>query len=687
MAQKTKFDLSKIRNIGIIAHIDAGKTTTTELILNYTGKEHKIGRVDEGTATTDWMPEEQEKGITITSAATTCYWKGYRINIIDTPGHVDFTAEVERSLRVLDGAVGIFCGVAGVQAQSETVWRQADKYKVPRIAYINKMDRIGADFERAVESIRTKLKANPIPIQLPYGMEKDFQGIIDLISEKLILFDEESEGRKFFLEEIPPEYRERAQLAREEMLEKLADLSDEFAEKYLEGNFTEEDIHKVLRQITLQGKGVPTLLGSSLKCKGGQPLLDAIVRYLPSPLEVAPQEGINFKGEKVTVTSDPSKPLVALVFKIMAEEHGDLTYLRIYSGKLAPKDEVFNTNKRKRERIGHLYLMHANRKERINLAQAGEIVAVTGLKYSVTGDTLCKKPAQVILEPIQFPHTVISLAIEPKSNKDRGKIEEAMKRLEKEDPTFEWKQDPETGQTIISGMGELHLEIITHRLLHYYKVEARVGKPRVSYKQTLEKAVTVEEEFDREQGGVRHYAKVKLHFEPWTPEGKKTFVFEVDRRLTEIEPEFLAAIEEGIRSTASGGVGWGYPLINFKATLLDAVFNEFSTEVAFSAVASFALQQAAEKSGLILLEPIMKIEVTVPEEFMGDVIQDLHARRAEIEEVQKSDNTSLIQGKVPLSKMFGYSTTLRSLSHGRGTFTLEPYQYAPVPPQELPEFF
>lgn len=682
-----KFDIDKVRNIGIIAHIDAGKTTTTEVILNYTGKEHKIGKVDEGTATTDWMQEEQERGITITSAATTCYWQDHRINIIDTPGHVDFTAEVERSLRVLDGAVGVFCGVAGVQAQSETVWRQADKHKIPRLAYINKMDRVGASFKRVIESIKKKLRIIPLPIQIPYGQEKDFLGLIDLVQMKAFTFDDASEGRHFEEKEIPEELVEEANQYREALMNTLSDHSDEFAEKYLEGEVTVEEIHQLIREVTLQNKAVPVLVGSSLKWKGVQPLLNAIVRYLPSPVEVAPQVGHNSKAEEVVVHHDPQKPLVGLVFKIFTEEHGDLTYFRLYSGKLAPKDEVLNTNQKKRERIGQVYIMHANQREKVDSAQAGEIVAVTGLKFSVTGDTLCKKPAQIILENIQFPHTVISMAIEPKSNKDRGKIEEAMKRLEKEDPTFEWKTDPDTGQTIISGMGELHLEIVTHRLLGTYKVDAKVGTPRVSYKQTLEKAITTEYEFIRDQGGNNLYGKVEIRFEPWTPEGKDLIAFENKTHPSDVPPEFVAAVEEGIRSSATGGVGWGYPLINFKATLLKGKRNDDSTDTAFGAAASMALRQAVEELGTTLLEPLMSIEVTVPEEFMGEIIQNLHTRRAEIQEVEKDEEICLIRCTAPLSKMFGYSTAQRSLSQGRATYSMEPCKYTPVHPDDVPKFF
>ena len=673
--------LERCRNIGIMAHIDAGKTTTTERILYYTGITYKIGEVHEGTATMDFMEQEQERGITITSAATTCFWKNHRINIIDTPGHVDFTIEVERSLRVLDGAIAIFCAVGGVEPQSETVWRQADKYGVPKIAFVNKMDRVGADFEGVIQQMIDKLGANPVAIQVPIGKEDKFQGVIDIIRRKALYFDEATKGAKVIEEEIPSEYKDEVEAKREALLEKLAEYDDDFAEKYLEGEeISEKEIKSLLRKLTIQMKLVPVLCGSAFKNKGVQPLLDAVIDYLPSPIDIPAVKGIDPEtGKEITRETSDDAPFAALAFKIMTDPYvGQLTFLRVYSGHTSSGTVVLNPRKGKTERIGRLLKMHANKREEIKEIYAGDICAAVGLKNTYTGDTLCDPKAPIVLESMEFPAPVISIAIEAKTKEDQEKLSMALNKLALEDPSFSVRIDEETGQTIISGMGELHLEIIVDRLRREFKVDCNVGKPQVAYKETITKSTKVEGKYIKQSGGRGQYGHVWLEIEP-NERGKG---FEFINKITGgvIPKEYIPAVEAGVKEAMERGVLAGYPVVDVKVTLFDGSYHEVdSSEMAFKIAASQAFQEGAKKCNPILLEPIMKVEVTTPEEYMGDVIGDLNSRRAKIQGMDVRGNVRVIKAEVPLATMFGYSTDLRSLTQGRGTFTMQFSHYEPLP--------
>ncbi len=677
--------IEKVRNIGIMAHIDAGKTTTTERILYYTGKTYKIGEVDEGTAVMDFMEQEQERGITITSAATTCFWKEHRINIIDTPGHVDFTIEVERSLRVLDGAVAIFSGVEGVEPQSETVWRQADKYRVPRIAYINKMDRIGADFFRVVEEMEEKLSSTAVPIQIPVGVEDNFVGVVDLIEEKAYIYDSDLLGARYRVTEIPEELKEEASHWRELLLETLAEIDEEFMDVYVDGGeVSPEFIRAAIRRKTLSFEIVPVLCGSSFKNKGVQPLLDAIVYYLPSPADLPPVKGINPKNgrEELRAPSD-DEPFSAVVFKIMTDPHmGQLVFFRIYSGTVSIGQTVYNSNKDKRERVSKLLLMHANRREEIKIANAGDIVASLGLRSATTGDTLCDMKHPIQFEQMEFPEPVVSVAIEPKSKVEHEKLANALNKLTVEDPTFRVKISEETGQTIISGMGELHLEIIVDRLRREFKVNANVGKPQVAYKETITDTAEAEGKYIKQTGGRGQYGHVKIVVEPNPGKGFE-FVSEIKGGV--IPQEFIPSVEVGVKEAMTVGVLMGYPMIDVKVRLIDGSYHEVdSSDLAFKIASSMAFKKAAERAKPILLEPIMKIEIITPEAYLGDIISDLNARRGRIEGIEEiTSSIKAIKGFVPLSETFGYATALRSLSQGRATYSMHFYRYEPIPPDVL----
>jgi elongation factor G len=675
--------LEKTRNIGIAAHIDAGKTTTTERILYYTGRIHRVGEVHEGSATMDWMEQEQERGITITSAATTCFWKEHRINIIDTPGHVDFTVEVERSLRVLDGAIAIFCAVGGVQPQSETVWRQANRYRVPRIAFINKMDRVGADFFRVVERIRDRLNTNAVPIQIPLGQEEFFQGVIDLVEMQAVYWLDEM-GTQYEYRPIPAELQAQAEEWREKMVEAAVEMDDHLMEKYLEGMpISKEELKAALRKGTLEFKLVPVLCGSAYKNKGIQLLLDAVVDYLPSPLDIGAVRGIHPEthAELWRQPSD-SEPFCALAFKIQNDPYvGKLTYLRIYSGKLSKGSYVYNATKEVRERVGRVLQMHANRREDIDEAFAGDIVGVIGFQQTTTGDTLCDPSHPILLEPPQFPEPVISLAIEPRTKADQDKLANALQRLAAEDPTFRISTDPETGQTIISGMGELHLEIILDRLQREFGVSANQGRPQVAYKETIRTQARAEGKFIRQSGGRGQYGHCVLQVEPAEP--GSGILFENKIVGGAIPREFIPAVEAGVRETADSGVLAGYPVVDVKVTLLDGSFHEVdSSEMAFKIAGSIAFKEAVQRAKPVILEPYMELEVTTPDAYVGDVIGDLNARRARIEMIEPGvGGTQIIRALVPLAEMFGYATTLRSLTQGRATYTMHPshYEEAPAP--------
>ncbi len=672
--------LKLTRNIGFVAHIDAGKTTTTERVLYYTGRTHKIGEVHEGTATMDFLPQEQERGITITSAATTCFWKGHKINIIDTPGHVDFTIEVERSLRVLDGAVVIFCAVGGVEPQSETVWRQADKYKVPRIAFVNKMDRLGANFERVVEEIRTRLGATPLPLQIPIGAEDSFVGVVDLVGMKAIVWEEETLGARYHFEEIPADLRDKAEEFRTNLLETLADINDEIMEKYLEGEeISEEEIKKAIREGTLAFKFVPVLCGSAFKNKGVQPLLDAIVDYLPSPLDIPPVKGYNpDTGEVEERITDPDQPLAALAFKIMTDPYvGTLTFLRIYSGKLESGVTVYNSTKRKRERIGRLVRMHAKHREEITSAEAGDIVAALGLRVTTTGDTLCDETKPIELEKLEIPEPVISVAVEPKTKADQEKLANALQKIALEDPSFRVQTDQETGQTLIWGMGELHLEIIVDRLVREFKVGVNVGRPEVAYKETITSTAEAEGKYIKQTGGRGQYGHVKLVLEPAPGKGFE-FISEIVGGA--IPREFIPAVEKGVREAMEQGVLAGYPVIDVRVRLVDGSYHEVdSSELAFAIAGSLGFKEAAKKANPVLLEPIMRLEVVTPEEYLGDVLGDISSRRGKVEGMDARGNVKVIRAFVPLAEMFGYATQLRSLTQGRANFTMQFSHYEKVP--------
>ncbi len=673
--------LDKCRNIGIMAHIDAGKTTTTERILFYTGVTYKIGEVHDGTATMDWMEQEQERGITITSAATTCTWKDHRINIIDTPGHVDFTIEVERSLRVLDGAVAVFCSVGGVEPQSETVWRQADKYKVPRIAFINKMDRIGADFKRGVQMIIDRLGANPVPVQIPIGIEDGFKGVVDLIRMKSIIYKDETMGADYVLGDIPADMREEAEAYREKLISAITDYDDAMTEKYLEGKeISEEEIKRALRKATIDIKVIPVLCGSSFKNKGVQPLLDAVVDFLPSPLDIDAVKGINpsTSADDVRKPAD-AEPFSALAFKIMTDPFvGQLAFIRVYSGCLNAGSYVYNSTKDKKERVGRLLKMHANKREDIKELYAGDIGAVVGLKDTFTGDTLCDEAKPIILEAMVFPEPVISIAIEPKTKADQEKLGTSLNKLASEDPSFRVKTDEETGQTIISGMGELHLEIIVDRLLREFKVEANVGKPQVAYREAITKKVEVEGKYVRQSGGRGQYGHVWLILEPLEP--GKGFEFVNKTVGGSVPKEYIPAVEKGVKEALDNGVLAGYPVVDLKATIFDGSYHDVdSSEMAFKIAGSMAFKDGAAKAGPVLLEPIMAVEVVSPDDFMGDVMGDLNSRRGRIMGMNSRAGAQVIEAQVPLAQMFGYATDLRSKTQGRATYTMQFAHYEQVP--------
>jgi elongation factor G len=667
-----------------MAHIDAGKTTTTERVLFYTGISYKIGEVHEGTATMDWMVQEQERGITITSAATTCFWKRngeeYRINIIDTPGHVDFTIEVERSLRVLDGAVAVFDAVAGVQPQSETVWRQADKYNVPRIAFINKMDRPGADFDHAVDTLRTRLAANPVSIQAPIGAEDKFRGVVDLIDMKSIVWKDETKGAEYVVEEIPGDMNDHVAAAREKMIEAIADADDEIATKYLEGaEISAAEIRAALRRGCVALKLVPVVCGSAFKNKGVQHLLDAVTDYLPSPLDIAAVQGVDLHGNEIERKADDKEPFSALVFKIMADKHvGQLSFTRIYSGTLKSGSHVLNTTRGVKERVGRIMKMHANKREDVDEAYAGEIVAVAGLKQVTTGDTICSDSSPVILEAMEFPTPVISLAIEPKTRPDQEKLGLALGRLAQEDPSFRVTTDRETNQTIISGMGELHLEIIVDRLKREYGVEANVGKPQVAYRETIRKPAKGEERYVRQTGGRGQYGHAVLQIEPNEPGAGFEFINEIVGGA--IPREYIPAVEKGVVEAMEGGVLAGYELVDIKVRLVFGSFHEVdSSEMAFKIAGSIAFKNAAKAASPALLEPVMKVEVVTPEEYMGSVTGDINSRRGRIEGMVSRPGTQIITAMVPLAEMFGYETDLRSMTQGRASSTMHFHRYEEAP--------
>ncbi len=675
-----KYELNKIRNIGIMAHIDAGKTTTTERILFYTGKLHRMGEVHEGSATMDWMVQEQERGITITSAATTCAWLGHQINIIDTPGHVDFTVEVERSLRVLDGAVAVFCSVGGVEPQSETVWRQADKYGVPRIAFINKMDRIGADFFRGVDMIRTRLGAHPVPIQLPIGSEERFSGIIDLVTEKAIIYTDDL-GTHSQESTIPADMVELVAEYRAKMLEALAEYDEGLMEKYLEGHeISVDEIKAAIRKGTLSAQITPVICGSAFKNKGVQMLLDAVVDYLPSPLDLPPVKGVlSGSDEEAVRQASDSEPFSALAFKIMADPYvGKLAFFRVYSGILKTGSYILNSTKNKRERVGRILRMHANHREDVEMVQTGDIAAVVGLKDTTTGDTLCDEKQSIILESMEFPDPVIDIAIEPKTKADQDKLGLSLARLAEEDPTFRVHTDVETGQTIISGMGELHLEIIVDRLLREFKVEANVGKPQVAYRETIRKTVKSEGKFVRQSGGRGQYGHVWIELEPLEP--GNGFQFENKIVGGVVPREYIAPVEAGIKEAMSSGVLAGYPMVDIKATIFDGSYHEVdSSEMAFRVAGSMAFKDGAKKGQPVLLEPIMRVEIVTPEEYMGDIMGDFNSRRGRIEGMESRAGAQVIRGHVPLSEMFGYATVIRSVSQGRATYVMHFSHYDEVP--------
>lgn len=681
MARK-QYPLAKTRNIGIMAHIDAGKTTTTERILYYTGKTHKIGEVHEGAATMDWMVQEQERGITITSAATTCYWKDHRIQIIDTPGHVDFTVEVERSLRVLDGAVAVFCAVGGVEPQSETVWRQADRYGVPRIAYINKMDRTGADYLNVVQMMRDRLDTRPVLLQIPIGAEDTFTGIIDLVEMNAIFFNEDDKGINPTIGEIPAELRDEAEMHRHELVEAAAEQDDELLAKFLEDEpISVDELKAAIRKATIACTVTPVTCGASFKNKGVQPLLDAIIDYLPSPLDIPPVKGHDLNtGEEVVRLADAAEPFSALAFKVMTDPYvGKLTYFRVYSGTMTSGSYVLNSTKGHKERIGRLLEMHANHREDVDAVYAGDIVAAVGLKNTTTGDTLCAEDAPLLLESMVFPDPVIDIAIEPKTKAEQDKLTQALAKLAEEDPTFRVRTDEETGQTIIAGMGELHLEIIVDRLMREFKVEANVGKPQVAYRETASKPVTnVEGKFVRQTGGRGQYGHVIINVTPQQPgEG---YVFENKIVGGVIPKEYIPAVDKGIQEAMTSGVLAGYPVVDIKVELVDGSYHEVdSSEMAFKVAGSMAIKEALKKAAPILLEPIMAVEVNTPEEFMGDVMGDLSSRRGHIEGMERRGNAQVVRARVPLANMFGYATDLRSRTQGRASYTMQFKAYEPVP--------
>ena len=675
-------ELSNYRNIGIMAHIDAGKTTTTERILYYTGVSHKIGEVHDGAATMDWMEQEQERGITITSAATTCFWNDKRINIIDTPGHVDFTIEVERSLRVLDGSVCVFDSVAGVEPQSETVWRQADKYGVPRMCFVNKMDRVGANFYRCVDMIVDRLGANPLVLQLPLGSESDFKGVIDLITMKSIVWQEETLGAKFTYEDISDEHKADAEKYREKLIETVVELDDTIMEKYLDGQIPSEDeLKSLIRKGTIASKFVPVLCGSAFKNKGVQPMLDAVVDYLPSPIDVPAIKGVEYRNEEKSIVrnSSDSEPFSALAFKIMNDPFvGSLTFLRVYSGKAEAGSSFLNSVKDKKERFGRMLQMHSNSREDIKIATAGDIIAVAGLKDTTTGDTLCDPEQAVILERMEFPDPVIEVAVEPKTKADQEKMGVALQRLAAEDPSFKVSVDHESGQTVMKGMGELHLEILVDRMLREFKVDATVGAPQVAYRETITKPASIDYTHKKQSGGAGQFAKVVLEFEPL--ESGKGLIFESKIVGGRVPREYIPGVEKGIRLSTETGFLAGFPVIDFKCTLVDGAFHDVDSSVmAFEIAARAAFREAMTKASAVLLEPMMKVEVVTPEEYMGDIIGDLNSRRGQVSGMEQRGVNHVVNGMVPLANMFGYVNNLRSMSQGRASYTMTFDHYEKVP--------
>jgi elongation factor G len=675
-----EFPIARTRNIGIMAHIDAGKTTTTERILYYTGKNYKIGEVHEGAATMDWMIQEQERGITITSAATTCKWRDCWINIIDTPGHVDFTVEVERSLRVLDGAVAVFDAVAGVEPQTETVWRQANKYEVPRICFINKMDRIGADFERSVQMIRDRLDANPAVIQIPIGSEGGFQGLVDLVTMQALIWDE-GMGEKWREEEVPAELATEAAEARHQLVDVLSNYDDAITEKYLaDEEITADDLRPAIRRATIASQIVPVLCGSAFKNKGVQPMLDAVVDYLPSPMDVAPTPGLTMKGEAIVRNQDDAEPFSALAFKIMTDPYvGKLTYIRVYSGTLTKGSAALNSTKDRKERVGRILQMHANHREDKDAIFTGDIVAVVGMKQTTTGDTLCDPDHPVILEALEFPEPVIHVAVEPKTKADQDKLGKALYSLSEEDPTFRVRTDDETGQTVISGMGELHLEVLVDRMLREFSVDANVGKPQVAYRETIRKKVEkVECRYIRQTGGRGQYGHVVISLEPTGPGRGYEFIDKISGGV--IPKEYIPAVDAGIQEALTNGVLAGYPMVDVRVTLTYGSYHDVdSSEMAFKIAGSMAVKDAARKASPVLLEPVMAVEVVTPEENMGDVIGDLSSRRGKVEGMEQRGSTQVIRALVPLGDMFGYATDLRSRTQGRATYSMQFSAYYEVP--------
>jgi elongation factor G len=686
-----KPELKNLRNIGIIAHIDAGKTTLTERVLYYTRSTHRMGDVDEGTTVTDYLKEEQERGITITSAAVTCQWNDYTINLIDTPGHVDFTAEVERSLRVLDGAIVVFSGVEGVEAQSETVWRQADRYNVPRLAFVNKLDRVGADFAAVVEQILQRLEARPVPVQIPIGLGAAFQGVLDLITERAYFFEPETLGANVIEKPVPDELRDEVAFWREQMFDVLTqfDDSDRLTSAYLDGRpIAPESIRAVLRDACLSRSAriTPVFCGSALKYIGVQRLLDGVGCYLPSPADIPPVQGTHpkKKDKKEKRAADPKEPFCGLVFKIASDQHGDLAFLRIYSGHVEPGTRLYNPRTDSKETISRLWRIRAGDRERLDEAEAGDIVGVVGLKESVTGDTLCDTRHPVILERIEFPETVVSMSVEPASSADKNKLTEILQTLAREDPTFEWRYDEETGQTIMSGMGELHLEVLRNRMLDDFHLKAKVGKPRVSYRETVAACARAWGEFIHQTAGHGLFARVAVQIEPH--QGEHSITVENRLKTSAIPPHFVPLIESALEEEARSGGMLGYPLIDVKITLVDAEYREAeSTEPAFRAAASDALRRVTQQAGMLLLEPVMRLEVTVPDEYFGLVSADLNSRRAEITDTLSRGKLRVIEARVPLERMFGYASTVRSLSQGRASYTLEPLTYAPAPEEKRRE--
>jgi elongation factor G len=675
-----QISLEKTRNIGIMAHIDAGKTTTTERILFYTGKIHKIGETHEGGAQMDWMQQEQERGITITSAATTAIWREHRINVIDTPGHVDFTVEVERSLRVLDGAVAVFCAKGGVEPQSETVWRQADKYGVPRMAFVNKMDILGANYYGAIDMIRDRLKANPVAIQLPIGSEDKFTGIVDLVAMNARVYKDDL-GQEIEITEIPEDLKEKAAEYRDHLIESLSDYSEDIMMKYLEGEeVTEEELMRAIRKATISVEIIPVLCGSSYKNKGVQPLLDAIIDYLPSPLDIPPVSVIDVDTEEeVTRKASDQEPFSALSFKIVTDPYvGKLAYFRVYSGTLKAGSYVYNSSKGKRERIGRILLMHANKREEVDEVFAGDIAAAVGLKDTSTGDTLCDEDNQILLETMEFPEPVIHVAIEPKTKASQDKMNVALAKLAEEDPTFRTYTDEETGQTIIAGMGELHLEIIVDRLLREFKVEANVGNPQVAYKESITKEAAADTKYARQSGGRGQYGHVKIRIEPQEPGKGYEFVNAIVGGA--IPKEYIGSVDQGMQEAMESGIVAGYQVLDVKVTLYDGSYHDVdSSEMAFKIAGSMAIKEAMSKANPVLLEPLMKVEVTVPEEYMGDVIGDINSRRGKMEGMELRNGVQVINSYVPLSEMFGYATDLRSNTQGRGLYTMQFDHYEAVP--------